>query len=508
VKKRFLGFLSFTVMALVGCGPMPTGSQIKEVKLTKQKRAFKDGTTSSLNQAADKADVNWQLRSTAAGSSIDAVHDLYGPGETEIVVAVIDSGVEVDHPDLQGQIWVNKNEIPDNNIDDDGNGYVDDVHGWSFLAANQRETNLEMTRLYRRYQLEKWPAKRLRLWGFTTLAKLKEEFQSDKRRYTEMLSSKDPRRVARAKVYLNYYLNLNFSPSRQRPRFFRSSPPMQWKVYGNNDYEGPDARHGTHVAGIIAAKRESSEKPNEISSGVAANVKIMVLRAVPDGDERDEDVANAVRYAADNGAKVINMSFGKTYSPSKDGILDISNSLARAFDYAASKNVLIVHAAGNSKQDIGLEDHFPKREDSRLARKYWFEVGSTTKNYDENLVSSFSNYGAIYESKVDLFAPGSEIVSSTPDGKVESLSGTSMATPHVAGVAALALAHILTVEADYDLADLKSLMLRTVKSVDHLVKKPGTRQLTTMNELSITGGKVDALRLFQALEAEGLAQVR
>lgn len=204
------------------------------------------------------------------------------------------------------------------------------------------------------------------------------------------------------------------------------------KNYGNNHYEGPDAKHGTHVAGIIAGLANGSEPQYGVASRVA---KIMTVRAVPDGDERDKDVANAIRYAVDNGAKILNMSFGKPVSPGKNVVWD-------AFKYAESKGVLLVKAAGNENEDIAEHQYFPTNYKSTTDEKPFVNnmivVGSNTNDANA-LKSSFSNYN---KKMVDVFAPGSEIYSTVPDGKYEYLQGTSMASPVVAGASAVLLAYM------------------------------------------------------------------
>ncbi|NIP78067.1 MAG: S8 family serine peptidase, partial [Gemmatimonadetes bacterium] len=168
------------------------------------------------------------------------------------------------------------------------------------------------------------------------------------------------------------------------------------RVYGNAEVTGPRAGHGTGVAGIIAAERGNGIGED----GIASSVRIMVLRTVPDGDERDKDVANAIRYAVDNGADIINMSFGKAHSPRKD-VVDA------AVRYAGERGVLLVHAAGNGGADLAEEPSFPTRvyADGGEAQN-WIEVGATDWRGGERLVAPFTNYG---DEEVDVFAPGVDI---------------------------------------------------------------------------------------------------
>jgi cell wall-associated protease len=247
------------------------------------------------------------------------------------------------------------------------------------------------------------------------------------------------------------------------------------KYYGNNDVTGPDATHGTHVAGIIAADRK-----NELGiKGIADNVKIMSVRAVPNGDERDKDIANAIYYAVDNGANIINMSFGKSFSPEKD-IVD------KAVRYAEKKGVLLIHAAGNDSEDIDVEKNYPSRmyADGKEA-KNWMEVGASAWGKDEEFVGSFSNYG---KKSVSLFAPGVDIYSTIPGNKYKDESGTSMASPSTAGVAAILMSYFPELNAE----QVKSILMNSARKFDNLkVQKPNGGQVN-FNQLSISGGLVNA----------------
>lgn len=269
-----------------------------------------------------------------------------------------------------------------------------------------------------------------------------------------------------------YIVGDNYADSRER-------------FYGNNDVKGPDSSHGTHVAGIVAANRT-----NAIGiKGIARDVQIMSIRCVPDGDERDKDVANAIRYAVDNGASIINMSFGKGHSWDKQ-VVD------EAVQYAAAHDVLLVHAAGNSSQNNDVSDNFPnpifeKRGLFRPKRaRNWIEVGALSPNDNENAPARFSNYG---KRSVDIFAPGVQIYSTTPENNYEFFNGTSMAAPAVAGVAAM----IRTQYPDLTAVQVREAILKSAVPITYKVKKPGTEELVPFSDLCVTGGRVDA---FRALE--------
>lgn len=272
---------------------------------------------------------------------------------------------------------------------------------------------------------------------------------------------------------VNYAYNPDFNP---RTIIGDSENNYSERNYGNNDVEGPDGSHGTHVAGIIGADR----KNNIGIKGIADNVQIMSVRAVPDGDERDKDVANAIRYAVDNGAKVINMSFGKGISPGKKYVDE-------AVKYASDHDVLLIHAAGNSTQNNDSIDSYPNaRYIAPIKKKSiadnWIEVGAL--DY-KGFPASFSNYG---EKNVDIFAPGVDIYSTVPDQKYQSNSGTSMAAPAVSGVAALLRSYFPELSA----IQIKEAIMKSAQKMDQKVPHPKTQQLVDFKNLSVSGGYIDA----------------
>lgn len=471
------------------------------------------------------------------------------PSKT-VIVAIIDSGVDINHEDLKESIWTNEGEIPDNGIDDDNNGYVDDIHGWNFIGGkegNVNEDTDELTREYVRLKKmfegvdEKKVPKRQRS-EYENYQKTKVKFEQLVEKNTqqyelynnlyrnvslsvdtlksligvdtlsqeevEAFSSSEPTLLFAKGFVLNIFRNIgpennleeflaelkeaadhferivkygyneDFDP---RPIVGDDYNNPYEKGYGNNDVRGPDAMHGTHVAGIVAANRK-----NEIGSkGIADNVKIMSVRAVPNGDERDKDVANAILYAVDNGAQVINMSFGKSTSPLKE-VVD------KAVKYAERKGVLMIHAAGNDSNDIDVEKNYPSRfyADGTEA-KNWIEVGASSWGADADFVGSFSNYG---KKSVDLFAPGVEIYSTLPDNKYKKLDGTSMASPVTTGVAALLFSYF----PELTVAEVKQILLQSTRKFDNLsISKPGGQGEVKFSELSKTGGLINA---FQAVQ--------
>lgn len=465
------------------------------------------------------------------GISLEKAYNaLKGRKAQTVIVGVVDSGVDINHEDLKSIIWTNPKEIPNNGIDDDKNGYVDDVHGWNFLGEINQE-NLEYVRIlkkgntndpdYKRaeekYDKEfKDATEKIELYS-----QIRERIaQSDaliqkhlgKKEYTaEDLDTIDTSSLqllgaVRGMKYLlgndvtvketleelsdgikhyeerlKYGLNKEFNP---RAVLKDNPDDINDKIYGNNNVVGPTAEgalHGTHVAGIIAAVRHN----NIGIDGVADHVRIMPVRTVPDGDEYDKDVALALRYAIDNGAKVINTSFGKEFSPHKEWVYD-------ALKYAAEKDVLIVNAAGNDTKNIDTQLTFPDDNiDGKEFTDTMITIGALNYEYNENLVASFSNYG---KNNVDLFSPGVQIYATVPENKYKFLDGTSMAAPEVAGVAALIRAYFPTLKArEVKQILMESGLVPTVKEV--LVGGRGEEQeakRVLFSELSKSGKIVNA----------------
>lgn len=436
--------------------------------------------------------TEWHHQSQPNGSigvsTDEALEALANREPEEIVIAIIDSGIDTTHADLRSQLWVNQDEIPGNGMDDDGNGYVDDMHGWNFIGGpdgNIEGETMELTRMYMDYNT-RWdgldedsiqdsnPAEykffitlmqdfnqqqRENRLEEMFLNRYRREYDNNRSKVEDLLgpdftdeqldslansrhkSSSAARMVqelheegidkkffeeygAQLYSYNNYYLN----PAWDVRDSIVGDDPNDWNdsIYGNNDLMGQSSDHGTHVAGIVGAIRD-----NEIGiDGITPRVKLMVLRVVPDGDERDKDVGLAIRYAVRNGASIINMSFGKDYSPDADKVQEI-------IQWAGERDVLLVHAAGNDSRDLDFDsgDNFPRMpfETNNLENEAWIEVGASTLYADE-LAADFSNYG---EYSVDLFAPGEDIYSTLPVNTYGFNSGTSMAAPVVTGVAGL-----------------------------------------------------------------------
>ena len=457
------------------------------------------------------------------GMSVDRVYSelLKGKTSTPVIVGIVDSGVDIEHEDLKSVIWTNKKEIPGNKIDDDKNGYVDDIYGWNFLGNSTKE-NYEYERIIKNKKLVD-EATYLKAKAIND-KKIEEanqtKFQIElalngtkkadetlikllgKPNYTaeelDAIESKDQeviQSIAIMKQMLAYGLSvadLKKEIEKELESYIRVQSGENLKTnyrkvvgdnpddikdtkYGDNNVMGPDKEeilHGTHVAGIVAQVRN-----NKIGGdGIANNVQILTVRAVPDGDEYDKDIALGIRYAVDNGAKVINGSFGKAFSPHKQWVYD-------AIKYAESKDVLIVHAAGNDAKDIDKEDNFPNDSDDKVTEfaDNMITVGALNYEYGTNVVADFSNYGKL---NVDVFAPGVKIYASTPNNTYQFLQGTSLAAPNVAGVAALIRSYYPTL---------------TAKQVKHILMDSGTAIKSSV----AVGGDPDKSRLFSALSQSG-----
>jgi subtilisin family serine protease len=478
-----------------------------------------------------------------------------------VIVAVIDSGVDTAHEDLRNILWHNPKEIPGNGIDDDGNGYVDDVYGWNFLGnkdgKNLKKAADEKTRLYHRYK-NQFSGKSIRedslppndkatyeLWSkaaremnggadehvelmflevaLKTTRKhdkvLREEMKQEE--YTcEQVEKFQPATGAAKQAKLGYLTSMKMlgfegddkntsilaeldeyvSSKKEAAEAKDLAPPdyratvikddyynINDRYYGNGDVMGPNPLHGTHVSGIIAAQRDN----NLGVDGVANNVKIMMVRAIPDGDEYDKDVALAIKYAVDNGAKVINMSFGKAFSPEKKWVDE-------AIQYAELKDVLLVHAAGNESTNVDEKENFPNASLQEFNKKAanFINVGASSdpRIGDGRIVADFSNYG---HQNVDVLAPGVKIYSTLP-GKRDYgfLKGTSMASPVVAGIAALIRSYYPELSA----RQVKYAIEKSASSCSDStlrVIKPGTKEITTLATICETGGFVNALTALQ-----------
>ncbi len=508
---------------------------------------------------------NWHQLDPAAsgfnGISLDKAYSFIKQNNLKskkVIVAVIDSGIDTLHEDLKPVLWTNPGEIPGNGIDDDHNGYIDDVHGWNFLGGkdgrNVKEDSDEGVRVYYRYK-DNWENRKVDLTTLSTKDKLEYQMYLAAREKVmgnsnseqvnaiieikpKIIAGDSAIRKALGKEEYNGKDLASYTPTTLESRITKaiilniskdndnyeitnnqiledmnaeirkgesaSTPPKAYRKeivkddetnlkdrnYGNNDIMANTPFHGTHCSGIIGAARDNGKGVD----GIADNVSIMMLRAVPDGDEHDKDIANAIYYAVDNGAKVISMSFGKEFSPEKQWVDD-------AFRYAESKNVLLIHAAGNSAKNIDSTNNFPNPVyvDGKGRAVNIITVGASGDLKNGGLTASFSNFG---KREVDVFAPGVNINSTIPGGNTYgNASGTSMAGPVVAGVAALLLEYYPALSAK----QVKYVIEKSALPAATTVRIPGTDELVNLTDISKTGGFVnayEAIKLASAIKGD------
>lgn len=500
-----------------------------------------------------KATLNWhhlaKENSEFIGIESDRAYSELLANKTptkKVVVAIIDSGTDIEHEDLAENIWINDDEIAGNGIDDDENGYVDDVHGWNFIGGkdgnNVNKDTYELTRIYvklkDRFQgknestfsgaeLDEYkynqtikaefdPKRAEAKTNFENLQNVNNAIEGAKNIFNvnsiDSVSNKelkpksnDSPYIQQAKNVVKYFRDLGVGESDIKeayeqfdkmynyaynphfnPRYIVGDDyeDLENRYYGNNDVEGPRSDHGTHVAGIVGALRNNDLGIN----GVAGNVSLMIVRTVPDGDERDKDVGNAIRYAVENGADIINMSFGKAYSPRKFHVDE-------ALKFADENNVLVINAAGNSGENIDSTLNFPNKfyEGGGMMKNY-ITVGASSWKSDSLIAASFSNYSK----RVDLFAPGVDIYSTTPDNTYEAFDGSSMASPVVAGVAALIMSYYPNLTAQV----VKNILLESTTPVLNTVYKPGTDIGVPFSTLSATGGIVNVYEALKLAETK------
>lgn len=525
------------------------------------------GSAEAVNMVAKQGEMseeeirNWPhadiYQDSIPGMSLEKAYEFVADKKgTTVILGVIDSGIDREHEDLKDNIWTNTDEIAGNGKDDDGNGYIDDIHGWNFLGGEGVATpeQLEVTRIYKQLDA-KYNGKTSADMGasekdgFNYYTKVKNDYNNRVKKANEQLAiySENLDYAEKVEMFIgdahekvvtklnkrDYTLaelqtldSSEYNPVLEKVFETGQSPEAlieglkkekptlekgkehyekQLSVLYNLDFEGrtatnddvydikdvpygnantigsiEDEMHGTHVSGIAMATRNNGKGMN----GVAQNVKLLSVRAVPDGDEYDKDIALAIRYAVDNGAKVINMSFGKSYSPNAEWVYD-------AIKYAAKNDVLLVHAAGNDHKDIDKSDNFPTDAPDKMGEitDNVLTIGAMTRHFDEDLVATFSNYGKL---NVDLFAPGLEIYSTVPDNDYESIQGTSMAAPEAAGVAVLVRSYYPELSA----SQVKHILMNSGIKVDLEVKLPVARgteaTLVPFSELSVSGRVLNA----------------
>lgn len=467
-----------------------------------------------------------------------------------VVVAILDNGSTLMHEDLQGTLWINPDEIEMNGIDDDKNGYIDDIHGWNFLG-NQEGQNLkydtkEYTRIYAKYHerfegvnIDSLKPNCIKEFYFYQSAKLDYELERKKKseeieHYKNMLSryqssldlleahfkgsdysekklqklKKATGELLNAQQFIIWMHDNNLSKSyfenglkkeknnfetRLNPEYVnretivRDDPnDFLDTIYGNNNIDAKGPYHGTGVASIIGAVH------NDIGmEGISKHVKLMIIRIVPNGDERDKDVALAIKYAINEGADIINCSFAKMYSLHEDFVL---NALQQAED----KGVLIVHAAGNSGTNNDSIPYYPTGYNYEMQKfTNWISVGASRPNDNENLPAYFSNYGF---NSVDVFAPGYAIKTCGLNNTYSKASGTSIAAPVVSGIAAVLKSYYPYLTA----AEIKEILIKsvTIPNVEFVNQPGNSNHQVAFKDLSVSGGIVNLYNAILLIESK------
>jgi subtilisin family serine protease len=519
--------------------------------------------------AKDEIPKGWHLMDKTStgyyGISMDKAYDFIKSkklGSKPVIVAVIDSGIDTTHEDLRPILWRNPKEIPGNGVDDDKNGYIDDIFGWNFIGGRDgrsvEKDSYEAARVYHKFKdkynnkeidvktLSKDEAFEYAMWkrskdeivgevnplevmqlrrisksmksGDSVIRSeiKKEEYsckdlatymptnssaKSTKELLINICKANDNEEITNQQILDQLEGDLNkMEASEVAPKNYRDEivkdnyNDFNDRFYGNGDVmaSNKSALHGTHVAGIIGAVRGNGKGMD----GVADNVRIMMIRAVPDGDEHDKDIALAIRYAVDNGAQVVNMSFGKGFSPEKKWVDE-------AVKYAESKGVLLIHAAGNDAKNIDTTYNYPSPAyiDNKRPTN-WITVGASGDPKAGGVTASFSNYG---KKDVDVFAPGVKIYSSVPGGNTyQNLQGTSMASPVVAGLAAFILEYFPNLSAQ----QVKMVIEKSSTKLTEKVRNPETGDLVALSEIAKSGGLInayEAVKLASTLKGERLA---
>ncbi len=515
-------------LALAGCST--TKDKVAFLDLTHHQPISVQGAVKKSAKIEETDLQRWShldiVRDSIPGMSVDRAYTelIKDHKGAKVIVGIVDSGIDINHPDLKPVVWTNPKEIPNNGKDDDKNGFIDDLHGWNFLGDAVHE-NYEFIRLlkkrndgsadYKRAEKEfeekmmEANAGKQQLDFFMSLeptiqAHLKkdsftlEDVKSIESKDEKVIEAKETlerilamstleefkKRLEPFKNQVDTQMNYHFNKNFNGRKIIGDNPDdITDTNYGNNNVIGPvldESLHGTHVAGIVAQVRHNGIG----GDGVANNALIMALRAVPDGDEYDKDIALSIRYAVDNGAKVINGSFGKYYSPHRGWVID-------AMKYAAEKDVLVVIAAGNDAKNLDEINKFPSDSydgDAEYSDNVVI-VGALNYSYDNKMLATFTNYG---KRNVDVFAPGVKIYATAPDNSYRYLQGTSMASPNVAGVAALIRSYYPSLTA----AQVKQILIDSSIKPTHDVMLTdgvsGAKLNKSFSEFSVSGGIVNA----------------
>jgi len=534
IKLLWLIFISFITSNTLVAQVLNQGKILKNKKLSNDD--FKDWFHKDIE------------KDTIPGISLERAYKelLKNREGLEVVVAVIDTKLDIHHEDIKDQIWVNIDEIPDNNIDDDKNGYIDDVNGWDFLSNTKGEfikyANLECMRVIRKFDTifadrAGDAISETQKANFAIYQRAKKEYLQRKDNAEDYIKSADNwlndyypnakkalekffpdgdynisqldslliiktddsiqnhhiKVIRTALKYdltpelytkwrnitqneLSTMLNIEFN---ERKIMGDNPEDILDNSYGHNQVYGDvPFQHAISVSGVLAATRST----NLGIMGISDNIKIMPVVMVASGDEHDKDIALAIRYAVDNGAQIINMSWGKNFSTHEDWVQD-------AIKYAADKDVLLVKVAGNGSRSIDANKYYPRDYlNNKEIVNNFIVVGASSYFLDKRLIASFSNYG---KKNVDIFAPGYKVYTTEINNEYAYSSGTSIASPIVSGVAALLRSYYPNLSA----VEVKNIILASGVSyeIDVRISKEGdSEELVPFSELSKSGKIVNA----------------
>jgi cell wall-associated protease len=502
--------------------------------------------------------ADWKKDSLPGISLDEAYAYLKGRKSKQVIVAIIDNCIDTAHEELKDFIWTNKKEIPGNGIDDDHNGYADDVHGWCFIAnknniAQTKQAasevlvyntwktqfeNIDTTELksdakvqYDIYQTAKkmmfekyhffqtiailesdsvkfiqyvekllpgYKDTKIKDIPFSTL-RSSNSYDSAANLFLSFFAKTVPTTITLSRFsgrlktsvgfnglinFINQYTYRDTYDTTNNYRKIIGDNPDDFndKYYGTPAVNIPQigGAHATFIAGIICANRNNNIGIN----GIADNVQIMPLvTSVPGGGSISKDIVMAIHYAVDNGASIINMSFGIT-----PWIDEHEKELRDAFDYANKHNVLIVNAAGNDGLNLDNEKYLMGMGSNGKEHDSYIRVGATTASMNDTLVTNFSQFG---RKTVDLFAPGTAIYSTIPGNQYDTENGTSFACPVVVGVAVLLKSYFPKLTAK----QIKEIIVKSVYKPDVMVVPPARAGFTNkvpFSYLSKSGGIVNA----------------
>ncbi|MBG7630454.1 MAG: S8 family serine peptidase [Bacteroidetes bacterium] len=500
---------------------------------------------------------HWHLKDYESdgvpGISLDKLYDelIKNQKGKQIIVAIIDTEIDINHEDLKDFIWINNDEQPNNGVDDDNNGYVDDVNGWNFIG-NKNGGNLICSNFsYTRKLKELIPifkGKTKEEVGNDTLnfkiyqralmdhqnmkRQLKEDYE-----YVEFLNTGFPRSkklldsIFRGSTYTINQLDslytifkkqdsikaadiyfmidfLNFDMHGYADNLAYESNLIE--KYSNNisfddraiigdnvndiedrDYGSPfitnSLKEFTHGS-IVSGVLAAHRTNNKGVRGITNTVKLMPLCIQAKfGAETDKDLALSIKYAVENGAQVINISANRTYELHNEWV-------QQALLYAEEQNVLVVKGAGNSETDIDKIITYPNKNTKDHVLNNFIVVGATGMELNSNFKPVWANYG---RKTVDFYAPGESILTTTPFDSYKVDSGSSLSTAITSGVAALLLSYY----PDLKVSEIRQILMESATRYDLDIELDYDSNTTVpFSKLSNSGGVLNAFNAFVLAE--------